>query len=177
MAGPVNTVFGRGRRWGSRRAESTEGAEAVCILANEIGEAYDGYSQDTSPETRSRKAGTGTTRSAERTSPRFPGGRPAGTRGAVAVSSVAPNKANFRRFWARNAGGAKKQSQSKPIRAAGAVANGLRRDRPPCRPGIGPVHGAIWSKGHRFRLFGPAAGRTIEADVRNRKEGYAGEAA
>lgn len=31
------------------------------------------------------------------------------------VSSIAPNKANFRRFWAKNASRAKEQSQSKPI--------------------------------------------------------------
>lgn len=40
---------------------------------------------------------------------------PAGVRiPAVAVSSFAPNKANFRCFWLRNKDGAKKQSQYEP---------------------------------------------------------------
>jgi hypothetical protein len=34
---------------------------------------------------------------------------------AMEVSSIAPNKANFCRFWAGNGGGVEKQSQSKPI--------------------------------------------------------------
>ena len=37
-------------------------------------------------------------------------------RGVGAVSSFVPNKANFRRFWAKNEDRAEKQSQSKPIR-------------------------------------------------------------
>ena len=49
----------------------------------------------------------------------------AGRSGRAAYSSVT-NKANFRRFWAENEGGAEKQSQTKPIFAAGGRDCGLR---------------------------------------------------
>ena len=60
------------------------------------------------------KAGTGTTRRAERTSPRF-------------REPFLPNKANLCRFEAENGDGGGKQSQSKPIGSGGRREAGGRR--------------------------------------------------
>ena len=64
--------------------------------------------------------------------------RPAG---AVALSSLAPNKANFLRFWPDNEGRAEKQSQTKPIRRGRARGRGNRG----CRAGFNR-NGAICSR-------------------------------
>jgi len=93
--------------------------------------------------------------------------RPRAETWAGAVSSFAPNKANFRRFRAKNAGRDQKQTQSKPMGAGWRPETGDRRKSARTAP-----NKANWPRLSPLRLFetreSEAPNSKFEADLKHK---------